>query len=158
MLAPVLGTVLTAIALGASALPVSAQTILVTPDSARPGQKVHISVPDCGVGATPHTATSAAFAQNITLYGKSDTGEGDPTIKKDVAPGTYPITATCEAGQTVRGQIVVAAERSPATSRGGSTNIAFWTLGTAMLVIAACGGILLARARTSGSGRSRRGR
>lgn len=162
MLAPVLTASFAAVrsaapamaaAYDAGAQPVSTQTIFVTPGSAHPGQKIHISVPDCGVGSTPHIATSAAFARNITLYGKSDTGEGDPTIKKDLAPGTYPITATCEPGQTAHGQVVVAvahptATASPATAGGGSTSIAFWALGTAMLVIAACAGILLARARS----------
>jgi hypothetical protein len=104
--------VLTAAAAGAAgaiASPAAAQTILVTPGSPHPGQKIHISVPGCSTGPTPHTAESAAFTRTVTLYGKADTGDADPTIKKELKPGTYPISADCGAGHVVRGQVVVAA-------------------------------------------------
>jgi hypothetical protein len=102
--------VLTAAAAGAIASPAAAQTILVTPGSPHPGQKIHISVPGCSTGPTPHTAESAAFTRTVTLYGKADTGDAEPTIKKELKPGAYPISADCGAGHIVRGQVVVAAK------------------------------------------------
>jgi hypothetical protein len=152
---------LVAVALGAP--PAGAQTIPVTPGSPHPGQRVHISVPDCGAGRSPHTATSAAFASTVTLYGKSDTGEADPTIRRDLAPGTYPITAFCDASRTVRGQVVVtgitarpspqhaasvgsspAASRTPHDSTG-----AYWVLGAVAAALAAGAAVMLIRARST---------
>ena len=105
--------VLAATAAGVSASPAAAQTIPVTPSSPHPGQKVHISVPGCGVGPTAHTAMSEAFTRDVTLYGKADTGDADPMIKKELKPGTYPITAFCGGTLTVHGQVVV-------TGKGGT--------------------------------------
>ncbi len=142
-------TLLAAAVLGTGALPATAQTIPVTPDSPRPGQRVHVSVPGCGVGTVPHTVRSAAFTHDVTLYGKSDTGEGDPTIRKDAAPGAYPITAYCEKS-TVHGQVVVTAEPaggtapSPAAHGGTGSTAAYWLLGAAAtFMIAGAGAVLL---------------
>jgi hypothetical protein len=154
---------LTAAALGGSAPPAVAQTILVTPSSAHPGQRIHISVPGCGVAVAPHTATSPAFTHDVMLHGKADTGEGDPTIRKGLTPGTYPITAHCEDKHTVQGQVVVAAKSggqppavvhtpapSPATTPVGSISAAptaagntrgwatiYWALAAAVAILLA---------------------
>lgn len=112
--------------------PASAQTIVVTPGAARPGQQVHISVPDCGIGPTAHVAVSAAFTGNVTLFGKADTGDADPTIRQDLKPGVYPVTAYCGA-RTVQGQISVVAGR-PSAGHDGKTNN--WLLVLVALVAA----------------------
>lgn len=161
-----------AVFLMAFGTPALAQTIPVTPSTPRPGQRVHISVPDCSVGTRPHTAKSAAFARDVTLYGKSDTGDADPTIKQGLAPGTYPITAYCEGTRTVRGEVTVAGgpSESPAggttptpaaSERGTGSAVAYWMLGAAAAIVIAGAGAVLwfsRRTRTSGSGRSRTGR
>ncbi|GAA4620975.1 hypothetical protein GCM10023196_007060 [Actinoallomurus vinaceus] len=103
-------TVTAAVVTGLGAAPAAAQGIGVTPDTPHAGQRIHISVPDCSVGPTPHIAKSEAFTRDVTLYGKADTGEGDPRLKKDLQPGTYAITASCGNGRTVRGQVVVVAK------------------------------------------------
>jgi hypothetical protein len=95
---------------GISAAPAVAESILVSPGTPHPGDKIHISVPGCSVGPTPHTAKSGAFEHDVTLYGKADTGEGDPKLKNGLKPGTYPITAFCGKGRTVHGQVVVIAK------------------------------------------------
>jgi hypothetical protein len=160
---PLLGVAaaLAVIALGAPSA--GAQTIPVTPGSPHPGQRVHISVPDCGTGRSPHTATSAAFASTVTLHGKSDTGEADPTIRGDVAPGAYPITAFCDAHRTVRGQVVVAGNPATPAPRGvpsagtspaasgtahDSTGVS-WMLGAVAAVMAGGAGVMLIRARNA---------
>lgn len=155
----VMAAALTAVALsGPSA---AAQTIPVTPGSPHPGQRVHISVPGCGTGNSTHTAMSAAFTGAVTLYGKSDTGEADPTIRRDARPGTYPITAFCGVNRTVRGQVVVAravpspatggapsASPSPAASIGAhGSSAAYWVLGAIAVALAGGAGIMLVRAR-----------
>ncbi|MCO6004427.1 LPXTG cell wall anchor domain-containing protein [Actinoallomurus purpureus] len=106
----VTATIAAVVATGLGAGPAAAQSISVTPDTPRPGQRIHISVPDCSVGPTAHTARSQAFTHDVALYGKADTGEADPRIKKDLRPGTYAITASCGNGRTVRGQVVVVAK------------------------------------------------
>jgi hypothetical protein len=112
-------------------------SIVVTPGEARPGQKVHISVPDCAVGPTEHSAASAAFTRDVVLSGKADTGDADAVLRKELKPGTYAITAHCGAAQSVRGQVVV---------RGGTGDMApYWLLG--VLLVAAGAGILLLRRR-----------
>ena len=104
----VTATAVAVVATGLGAAPAAAQGIDVTPNTPHAGQRIHISVPDCSVGPTPHIAKSEAFTRDVTLYGKADTGDGDPRLKKDLRPGTYAITASCGNGRTVRGQIVVA--------------------------------------------------
>ncbi|MEV5708801.1 hypothetical protein [Actinoallomurus sp. NPDC052274] len=94
-------------ATGLGAAPAAADGIAVSPHSPRPGQRIHISVPDCSVGPTAHIAKSPAFTRDVALYGKADTGEGDPRIKKDLSPGKYAIVASCGAGRTVHGEVVV---------------------------------------------------
>ncbi|MEV5746410.1 hypothetical protein AB0L00_01205 [Actinoallomurus sp. NPDC052308] len=94
-------------ATGLGAAPAAADGIAVSPHSPRPGQRIHISVPDCSVGPTAHIAKSLAFTRDVALYGKADTGEGDPRIKKDLSPGKYAIVASCGAGRTVHGEVVV---------------------------------------------------
>lgn len=119
--------------------PASAQTIVITPDSPHPGQQVHISVPGCGVGPTAHVAVSAAFTGNVTLYGKADTGDADPTIRQELEPGTYPVTAYCGA-RTVQGQISVVAN-APSAGHDGRTND--WLLIVVALVIAGVASVFL---------------
>jgi hypothetical protein len=129
-----LGTATVALAITACvAWPAAAETIDVTPGSPHPGQKVHISVPGCSTGPTAHTAASQAFAGDVTLYGKADTGDADPVIRPDLKPGTYPITAHCGAN-TVRGQISVTAEDRP--SAGHDDRTYNWLLFVAAVVIA----------------------
>ncbi|MFL6056925.1 MAG: hypothetical protein ACJ72W_29100 [Actinoallomurus sp.] len=98
------------VATGLGAAPAAADGISISPHSPRPGQRIHISVPGCSVGPTPHIAKSAAFAHDVTLYGKADTGEGDPKLKKNLRPGPYAIVASCGDGSTVRGEVVVVAK------------------------------------------------
>jgi hypothetical protein len=116
-----------------------AQTIVVTPASPRAGQRVHISVPECGVGPEPHEATSAAFTADVTLSGKADTGDADPMIRKDLKPGTYAIAAHCGAAGTVRGQLVIkpAADDAP-----------YWVAAAALVVLAGGAGVFLLRRRS----------
>lgn len=118
----VTATVMAVVATGLGAAPAAAQGIDVTPNTPHAGQRIHISVPGCSVGPTPHIAKSAAFAHDVTLYGKADTGEGDPRLKKDLAPGTYAITASCGKGRTVRGQIVVVAKTGKSGTPGKQPN------------------------------------
>jgi hypothetical protein len=119
--------------LACASWPAAAQTITVTPDSAHPGQKVHISVPGCSAGPTAHVAVSAAFTGNVTLYGKADTGDADPMIRQELKPGTYPVTAYCGA-RTVQGQISVTADDRPSAGHDDKTNN--WLLIVVGLVIA----------------------
>jgi hypothetical protein len=112
------------------------ETIVVTPDAPRPGQKVHISVSGCSVGPTPHTATSAAFTGTVALYGKADTGNADAVIRQELKPGTYPITAHCGAN-TVRGQIAVR------TAGRGGPSPDYWLIATVVLILVAIAGVLL---------------
>jgi hypothetical protein len=110
-----------------------AATIVVTPGSAHPGEKVHISVPGCSVGPAAHVATSKAFTGNVALFGKADTGDADPTIRQELKPGVYPITAYCGAS-TVQGQVSVTAGDRPSAGDGGGTND--WLLLVVILVVA----------------------
>jgi hypothetical protein len=167
-------------ATAADAAPAVAQGISVTPATPRPGQRIHISVPDCGVGPTPHTARSPAFTHDVVLYGKADTGEGEPRIRKDLRPGAYAITASCGRGHTVHGQVVVAAKikkpggapvGSPTSAPSGSplpspagtitatpaasqsekgSNAPFWVIGGVMAVLLAGGTGLLLVRRRNG--------
>jgi len=126
-------TMATVAVLACASWPAAAQTIVVTPSSAHPGQKVHISVPDCSAGPTAHVAVSSAFVGNVTLYGKADTGDAEPVIRQELRPGTYPITAYCGA-RTVQGQISVTAEGRPSAGPGDRTNN--WLFAVVALVIA----------------------
>lgn len=117
-----------------------AATIDVTPGSAHPGERVHISVPGCGVGPDAHVAISPAFTGNVTLFGKADTGDADPTIRQELKPGVYPITAYC-GDNTVRGQISVTAGARPSAGQDGRTNN--WLLLVVALVIAGVAGTFL---------------
>jgi hypothetical protein len=101
--------------------PAAAGSITVTPGSPHPGQQIHISVPGCATGPTTHVAVSPAFTANVTLYGKADTGDADPTIRQELKPGSYPITAYCGA-DTVKGTISVVADGNPSGGQGGQTN------------------------------------
>jgi hypothetical protein len=98
------------VATGLGAAPAAADGISISPHSPHPGQRIHISVPGCSVGPTAHVAKSAAFAHDVTLYGKADTGEGDPKLKKNLRPGPYAIVVSCGNGSTVRGEVVVVAK------------------------------------------------
>jgi hypothetical protein len=118
--------------------PAAAQTIVVTPGSPHPGQQVHISVPDCSTGPTAHTAVSAAFPDVVTLHGKADTGNADITLKTDLKPGTYEITAHCGA-KTVQGQITVVSD----STGGHEQKTNYWLLAVPALIIAAIAGALL---------------
>ncbi|GLY79927.1 hypothetical protein [Actinoallomurus iriomotensis] len=111
----------------------AADSITVTPGSPRPGQQVHISVPGCATGSSAHVAVSPAFTTNVTLYGKADTGDADPTIRQELRPGTYPVTAYCGA-DTVQGTISVAAGTDPSGDHGGGTNN--WLLIVVFVVVA----------------------
>jgi hypothetical protein len=127
-----------------------AQNIVVTPTAPHPGQRVHISVPGCSTGPTPHTAISAAFTGDVTLYGKADTGDADPTIRQELKPGTYPITAHCGANHTVQGQIAVAAN-VPSAGHGQDRRTAdYWLLASAAVILAAIAGAVLLRRRGRG--------
>jgi hypothetical protein len=97
---------------------------------------VHLSVPGCSVGPTAHVAVSPAFVSNVALYGKTDTGNGDPTIRQDLRPGTYPITAYCGAG-TVQGQVAIVPDDHPSGGAGTSANN--WLLVVVILVVAGVG-------------------
>jgi hypothetical protein len=122
------------------AWPAAAESIDVTPSAPRPGQQVHISVPGCGTGPTAHIAVSTAFTANVTLYGKADTGDADPTIRQELKPGTYPVTAYCGAS-TVRGKISVTAnDRTPAGRDDGTNN---WLLFVVAVVIAGVATVFL---------------
>jgi hypothetical protein len=132
-------------------LPAAAETIVVTPSAPHPGQKVHISVPGCATGSTPHTAVSAAFTGDVTLYGKADTGDADPTIKQELKPGTYPITAHCGANHTVVGQVAIAAGARPSAGHEPpQSHTADWFLVAAAIAIAAIASALLLRGRRNG--------
>ena len=134
--------------LACGVLPAAADTIVVTPAAPRPGQRVHISVPDCGTGRTAHTVASTAFTGDVTLYGKADTGDADPTIRPDLKPGTYPITAHCGTNRTVRGQLAIGPGRRPS---GGQerpeSHTVDWLLAAAAIAIAAIAGVFLLRKR-----------
>jgi hypothetical protein len=118
---------------GAAAAPATADTIAVTPGSPHPGQQVHISVPGCAAGPAAHVAVSPAFTANVTLYGKADTGDADPTIRQELRPGSYPVTAYCGTG-TVKGTIFVSADDTPSGGPGGETNN--WLLVVVFVVVA----------------------
>jgi hypothetical protein len=128
-----------AIAFGA---PMPADGIHVSPGTARPGQRVHITVPDCAVGPTRHTAASDAFTRRATLHGKADTGEADVRLKDGLSPGTYRITASCGTS-TVLGQVVVPGQR-PEAPKPRSNTAPYWMLGVALTGGAA---LLIARRR-----------
>lgn len=119
--------------------PAAAETIVVTPASSHPGEKVHISVPGCSTGPTAHVAISPAFTGNVTLFGKADTGDADPVIRQELKPGVYPITAYCGAG-TVKGQISVTTGDVHTTGDGSSNN---WLLLVVAVVIAGVAGAFL---------------
>lgn len=113
--------------------PAAADSITVTPGSPHAGQQVHISVPGCATGPTAHVAVSPAFTANVTLYGKADTGDADPTIRQELKPGSYPITAYCGAG-TVNGTVSVVADGNPSGGQGGGPNN--WLLIVVFVVVA----------------------
>lgn len=124
-----------------------AATIDVTPSSSHPGERVHISVPGCGVGPTSHVAISPAFTGNVALFGKADTGDADPTIRQELKPGVYPITAYCGTN-TVQGQISVTPGNRPSAGDDGKTNN--WLLLVVAVVIAGVAAtFLLGRRRRS---------
>lgn len=124
--------------------PAPGDGIRVSPGEARAGQQVHLTVPDCAVGPTRHTATSPAFTHRATLHGKADTGEADTRIRYGLAPGTYRITASCGAN-TLFGRVVVAGPPPRPAQRSGGSNGVYWVLAAA----AATGGgaLLIARLR-----------
>ena len=140
-------TLACAAAVACGAWPAAAATIVVTPSTPHPGQQVHISVPDCGTGPTAHVAVSAAFTANVTLYGKADTGDADPTIRQELKPGTYPITAYCGAS-TVQGKISVTADDRPSAGHDGGTNN--WLLVVLAVVIAGVAAVFLLGRRRKG--------
>ncbi|GAA2606337.1 hypothetical protein SMC26_32060 [Actinomadura fulvescens] len=88
-----------------------ANGVKVSPNVARPGQQVDLTVPDCSVGRTRHWATSKAFAQDVTLGGKADNGHATATVKRDLASGTYDIVAHCD-GRKVSGLLKVSTKPS----------------------------------------------
>lgn len=120
--------------------PAAAQTIVVTPGSVHPGDRVHISVPGCGVGPTQHVAVSTAFTANVTLYGKADTGDADPALRQDLKPGTYPITAYCGA-RSVQGLISVTAGERPSSGTDDDTDN--WLLLVVVIVLAGVASVFL---------------
>lgn len=135
-------TTIIALAMGA---PTPADGIHVSPGQARPGQRVHLTVPDCAVGPTRHTATSDAFTGRTTLYGKADTGEADVRLKDGLAPGAYRITASCGTS-TVLGQVVVPGERRHTVNPHRSESYAaYWAAVAAALAGGAA--LLIARRR-----------
>ncbi|KAB2350711.1 hypothetical protein [Actinomadura rudentiformis] len=85
--------------------------VTTTPSVARPGQSVDLTVPGCSVGRARHWATSKAFAQDVTLGGKADSGHGTATVKRGLASGTYAIVAHCD-GRKVSGRLKVSTKRS----------------------------------------------
>jgi hypothetical protein len=95
--------------------------------------------------AKAHTAISAAFTGDVTLYGKADTGDGDPTIRQELKPGTYPITAHCGANHTVQGQIAVAANVPSAGHQQNRRTADYRLLASAALILAAIAGAVLLR-------------
>lgn len=121
-----------------------AATIDVTPGSARPGERVHISVPGCGVGPDSHVAVSPAFTGNVMLFGKADTGNADPALRQELKPGVYPITAYC-GDTTVRGQISVTAGGRPSAGQDGKPD--YWLLLVVAFVVAGVTGAFLAGRR-----------
>lgn len=118
------------------------QSIVVTPSAPQAGQKIHISVPGCSTGPTPHTATSDAFTSAVPLYGKADTGDADAVLRQGLKPGTYPITAHCGAS-TVEGQIAVAGPVAP--HRGPSPE--YWLIAAVALILASLAGTVVRRRR-----------
>ncbi|MDN3354012.1 hypothetical protein [Actinomadura sp. DC4] len=130
-------TLLALLAIGLSAGPAVAETIVVTPAAARPGQRVHISVPGCSTGPTAHTAASAAFTGDVRLHGKADTGDADIVLKAGLKPGAYPIVAHCGA-TTVLGRIAIASDNA---GGGGRTN--YWLLAIPALALAAIAGVFV---------------
>jgi LPXTG-motif cell wall-anchored protein len=145
----VFAVILLATAVGPPAL---ADGIRVSPGEASPGQRVHITVPDCGVGPTRHTVTSRAFAHRATLYGKAETGKADPRIKSGLAPGTYGIKAFCGERRTVLGQVVVAGQHRPAagpaaSARRSGSNGPYWALAAVLAVLAGGAGLFALRRR-----------
>jgi hypothetical protein len=129
---------------------VAPQNIVVTPGAPRPGQRVHISVPGCSTGPTPHTAASTAFTGDVLLYGKADTGDADPMIRQELKPGTYPITAHCGANHTVQGQVAVAASAPSAGHEQDRRTADYWLLASAAVILAAIAGAVLLRRRARG--------
>jgi hypothetical protein len=129
-----------AIAVGGAA---GGESIVVTPSAPQAGQKIHLSVPGCSTGPTPHTATSDAFTSTVPLYGKADTGDADAVLRQDLKPGTYPITAHCGAS-TVEGQIAVAGPVAP-HHRGPSPE--YWLIAAVALILAALAGTVVRRRR-----------
>jgi hypothetical protein len=134
--------------LACGVLPAAADTIVVTPAAPRPGQRVHIRVPDCGTGPTAHTAASTAFTGDVTLYGKADTGDADPMLRHDLKPGTYPITAHCGPNRTVRGQLAIGpGDRPSAGHEQQGSHTVDWLLAAAAIAIAAIAAVFLLRKR-----------
>lgn len=133
----------------ATASPAAAQTIVVTPGTTRPGQRIHISVPGCSVGPTAHVAMSAAFTTSVTLYGKAENGDADPTIRQEARPGTYPITASC-AGGLVKGQVTVE-DQNGGTPGVQTDNTNTWLIILAVLVLAVVAGVFVLPRRRRGN-------
>lgn len=70
--------------------------VTVVPGTARPGERVEVSVPGC---ASPRPATSRAFTGRAV--------GGAATVKRDVVPDTYPVVAQC-GPRRVTGEVRVA--------------------------------------------------
>jgi hypothetical protein len=168
----VTATVAAVVATGLGAAPAAADGISISPHSPHPGQRIHISVPGCSVGPTAHVAKSVAFTHDVTLYGKADTGEGDPKLKKNLRPGPYAIVASCGNGSTIHGEVVVVAKAgipssmppappkqppaslsaTPAASHShNSSKTPFLAIGGAMAALLVLGGagLLVVRRRSS---------
>ena len=111
---------------------------------------VGFSVTPAWFTAKAHTAISAAFTGDVTLYGKADTGDADPTIRQELKPGTYPITAHRGANHTVQGQIAVTANVPSAGHQQNRRTADYWLLASTALILAAIAGAVLLRRRGRG--------
>jgi hypothetical protein len=86
--------------------------IKVSPGTARPGQRVELTVRGCSVGPDRHWARSTAFTKDVTLQGKGADGLAEATIKKSIGSGSYDIVAHC-GSKKVTGHVKISRRSLP---------------------------------------------
>lgn len=165
-----------ALALSTASAAAAADGITISPAHARAGQQISLSVADCSVGSARHWVSSKAFAGEVTLGGKADTGDTTVRIRAGLAPGTYAVTAHCGGSHIQKGSLVVVAggsnpapAKSPSTAPPGpsaspdttisarpaashsstSSTAPYWAAGAGVVVLAAAGGAFLIRRRSA---------